>query len=154
MKLAVGSRRFVVAMRIAVLCCLLPIACTQLSCSLPNLEDPTCSEARTAVKHFYSFHFGGEMKTTAASLKVQEQYLTPELYKQLLAAGDTAVDYFTATDDLPKAFRAGACTKLSDDRTTFRIDLLWRDDNRSMQKEVNAEAVKIGDKWLISKVSK
>jgi hypothetical protein len=153
MKLAVGNWRLAVALRIGVLCCLLPITCTQLSCSLPNLEDPTCSEARTAVKHIYSFHFGGEMKTTAAGLKAQEQYMTPELYQQLSAAGDSAVDYFTGTDDYPKAFRAGSCTKVSDDHTIFQIVLLWRDDNRSMQKEVKAEAVKLGGKWLISKVS-
>lgn len=153
MKRAASNWRLAVVLRMGVLCCLMPIVYCQLACSLPNLEDPTCSEARTAVKHFYSFHFGGEMKTTAASLKAQEQYLTPELYQKLLAAGDTAVDYFTGTDDYPKAFRAGTCTKVSDDHTIFQIVLLWRDDNRSMQKEVMADAVKTDGRWLISKVS-
>jgi hypothetical protein len=122
------------------------------SCSVPNLEQPECSEARTEVRQFYSFHFGNDMHPTAANLKLREKFLTGDLLNTMAASNETKVDYFTGTDDYPKAFRLGTCKVVSPTQTEFQVLLFWRDDTRSEQKEIKAEAVKVNDKWLVNKV--
>ena len=122
------------------------------SCGIPNLEDPTCTGARTEVRQFYSFHFGNDMKPSAENVKLREKFLTPELVATLSASNETAVDYFTATADYPKAFRLGECRAASPAETEFQVLLFWRDDTRNEQKEVAVKAIKKDDKWLIDKV--
>lgn len=122
------------------------------SCSIPNLEEPACTDARTEVRQFYSFHFGNDMKPSAENLKLREKFLTSELINTLSASGETLVDYFTATADYPKTFRIGECKAISPAETEFQVVLLWRDDKRTEQKEVRVDAVKKDDKWLINKV--
>ncbi|MBK8464805.1 MAG: hypothetical protein IPL32_03160 [Chloracidobacterium sp.] len=92
------------------------------------------------------------MRPSAENLKAREQFLTSELISSLSASTETAKDYFTATENYPKAFRVGECKLESDDKATLQVLLLWRDDTKSEQKEVHVEAVKVGDKWLINKV--
>lgn len=122
------------------------------SCSVPNLEDPVCSESRTAVRQFYSFHFGNDMHPSPENLKQREKFLTAGLIKTISASNETKVDYFTGTGDYPKAFRLGTCKVVSPAQTEFQVLLFWRDDTRSEQKEVTVEAVKENDKWLVDKV--
>ena len=138
---------------ILLLFCILHFALCISSCSLPNLEKPQCTAARDTVKRFYSFHFGNDMHPSRENLKTREQFLTSDLVKILSASTETSKDYFTATDNYPKAFRVGSCTSDSDDKATFQVLLLWRDDVKSEQKEVHVETVKTGDAWLINKVS-
>jgi len=133
--------------------CILSFALCIASCSIPSLEKPECTAGRDIVKRFYSFHFGNEMSFSHENLKAREQFLTPDLVKILSGSGDTKKDYFTATDDYPKAFRVGECSVDSGDQATLQVVLLWRSDNENEQKEVYVEAVQIGDKWLINKVS-
>jgi len=123
------------------------------SCSIPSLEKPQCTEARDAVKRFYSFHFGNDMHPSPENLKARAQFLTSELIKVLSASSETSRDYFTATENYPKAFRVGSCSSDSNDKVTLQVLLLWRDDTKSEQKEVHVETVKTGDAWLINKVS-
>jgi len=122
------------------------------ACSMPNLEKPECTEARDAVREFYSFHIAGDMKPSAENLKLREKFLAPELIRTLVASNETARDYFTATDDYPKAFRVGSCEVSSPGKTVLGVLLFWRDDNRSEQREIKVEAVKENEKWLINKV--
>lgn len=122
------------------------------SCGTPNLEDPTCTGARTEVRQFYSFHFGNDMKPSTENVKLRDKFLTAELAAALTASNETAVDYFTATADYPKAFRLGECKAASPAEAEFQVLLFWRDDTRNEQKEVAVKAVKKGDKWLIDKV--
>jgi len=122
-------------------------------CSLPNLEKPQCTAARDAVKRFYSLHFGNDMRPSAENLKASVPYLTPDLYQRLASTNDSAKDYFTQTEDYPKAFRVGSCTSDSDTKAVLQVVLLWRDDTRTEQKEVHVETVKVGDKWLVNNVS-
>ena len=131
---------------------IVPLVLFAASCSVPNLEEPACTEARTEIRQFYSFHFAGDMKPSAENLKLREKYLTPRLFEALSASNETALDYFTATGDYPKAFRTGACRVVSPSETEFEVILFWRDDNRSEQKEVIVRTVRQGDKWLIDKV--
>jgi hypothetical protein len=122
------------------------------SCSVPNLEKPQCTEARDAVKRFYSFHFGSDMHPSPENLKVRAPFLTRELVSSLSKSTETAMDYFTAAEDYPKAFRVGSCGSESDVKVILQVLLLWRDDTKSDQKEVKVETVKVVDKWLINKV--
>ncbi len=122
------------------------------SCSIPNLEKPECTDARDGVKQFYSFHFANDMHSTLENLKLREKYLTPVLYRTLAAANDTR-DYFTSSDDPPKTFKIGKCEAPQTDKADLQVQIYWRDDAKTVQKEVHVEVVKTGDAWLINKVS-
>lgn len=152
MRKAISSQRSVVGMRIFV-CCVSLLAFCQFGCGVPNLEKPQCTASREYVKRFYSFHFGNDMRPSQDYLNARTQFLTPELANSLKSAADSPVDYFTKTDIYPRAFRVGQCTSDSNDKATFQILLLWRDETSSSQKNVMADAVLAGDKWLIDKVS-
>ena len=123
------------------------------SCSVPNLEKPQCAAGRDVVKRFYSFHFGNEMSPSVKNLEAREKFLTSGLFQELSGSHEEKRDYFTATDDYPRAFRVGECTALSEDKAMLQVVLLWRNDVRTEQKEVKVEAVKSGDKWLINAVN-
>ncbi len=126
---------------------------TFAACSIPNLEKPECTAARQAVKEFYSFHFGDQMKPSKENLRKREKFLTDELNRALAAPEtETATDYFTQTDDYPKAFRIGECAATDENRTVFQVVLFWKDDTRSEQREVKVESVKQNGKWLINRV--
>ncbi len=125
---------------------------TLSACSIPNLDKPECTAAQQTVKEFYSFHFANEMKFSQANLKRREKFLTVELKRQLALQPDGASDYFTATEDYPKAFRIGSCEVANENKTIFQVVLFWRDDTRNEQREVKVEAVKENEKWLINKV--
>ena len=138
-------------MRLALYC--LPLtACCLLACSIPSLEKPECTQARDAVKQFYSFHFGNDMHPIAENLKARERYLTSELYKTLSESARSK-DYFTASDDFPKTFKIGKCELPQPNKANVQVQIYWRDDTKTVQKEVNVEAVNRKDGWLINKVS-
>ncbi|MFN0277657.1 MAG: hypothetical protein ACKVRN_03540 [Pyrinomonadaceae bacterium] len=119
---------------------------------MPNLESPQCIEARDTVKRFYSFHFGNDMSSSAENLKAREEFLTSELKSTRTSSSETAKDYFTATENYPKAFRLGSCNSESNEKVTLQVLLFWRDDTKSEQKEVQIESIKVRDKWLINRV--
>ena len=126
---------------------------TFAACSIPNLEKLECTAARQAVKEFYSFHFDDQVKPSKENLRKREKFLTDELYRTLAAQeNETATDYFTQTDDYPKAFRIGECAMTNENRTVFQVVLFWKDDARSEQREVKVETVKQNGKWLINSV--
>lgn len=125
-----------------------------VGCSIPNLEKPECAAARQTVKEFYSYHFGNDMAPTAENLQKREKFLTGELKQTLIAPNGGKTDYFTATDDYPKAFRVGGCTIAAPDRTIFEVVLFWKDETRSEQREIKVETVKRNNNWLINKVEK
>lgn len=135
-------------------CCLLLTACCLLSCSIPNLEKPECAEAKQTVREFYSYHFGGDMKPSSENLQSSGKFLTGGLKQNLAAQSDGKTDYFTQTDDYPKAFRVGGCAIADENKTLIQVVLFWKDDTRSEQREVKVETVKQGDNWLINSVEK
>ena len=122
------------------------------ACSIPNLEKPECTEARQTVREFYSFHFGNDMKLTKENLQKRDRFLTDELKQNLTAQAESSKDYFTATDDYPKAFRVGDCNAADKNKIVFQVVLFWKDDTRSEQREIKVITVKRNDKWLIDKV--
>jgi hypothetical protein len=133
--------------------CLLPFVFCLASCgSIPNLEEPQCTDSRLTVKEFYSYHFGNEMKFSQENLKPLEKFLTPEYFKSLQNL-QTENDIFTTNNtDFPKAFRVGKCEIVEPTKTNMEVLLFWRDDTRSEQKAINVEVVKQNDKWLINKI--
>ena len=132
--------------------CIVHFALCIVACSLPSLESPQCTEARDAVKRFYSLHFAGDMRPSTDALNARRVYLTEALAAELESQTETPRDYFTATDNYPKAFRVGECVAETDGRVHLDVMLLWRDDVSSDQKHIDVETVKTGDKWLIAKV--
>lgn len=124
-----------------------------MSCSVPNLEEPECGASKGTVKKFYSYHFGNDMKFTKENLSKRGEYLTEELKRKLENLPDGERDYFTQTDDYPKAFRIGECRVVSPKKTVFQIVLFWRNEERSEQREVYAETVNPNNEWLINSVS-
>jgi hypothetical protein len=153
MKLATGSERLAAYRRKTILFCLLLAAFCSVNCSIPNLEKPECTEARQTVKEFYSYHFGNEMQFTPEHLEQRKRFLTLELINDLSGRTNGA-DPFTLTDDVPKAFRAGGCEVIEPNkRVEFGVLLFWKTDTRSEEREINVEAVRQDDKWLINKVS-
>ena len=92
------------------------------------------------------------MRPSPENLKLRERFLTPEFYKKLVAASDTKTDMFTASDDPPKTFKIGKCESADANHAGLQVQIYWRDDAKTVQKEVHVEAVKTGDAWLIDKV--
>lgn len=123
-----------------------------IGCSIPNLEKPECTEARLITREFYSYHFGNDMKPSRENLQLREKYLTDELEQNLAVQTDDVTDYFTATDDYPKAFRVGGCEVVEPNKIVFDLVLFWKDDTRSEQREIKVETVRQNEKWLINKV--
>jgi len=133
--------------------CLLPFAFCLLSCgSVPNLEKPECSESRNTVREFYSVHFGNPMKPSEEYFKLREKFLTKDLKLTISKNLYGERDYFTATENYPKAFRVGECEAVSPDKTVFGVLLFWKTDTTNEQREVKAEVVKEDGKWLINKI--
>jgi len=138
--------------RIQIVCLLLTASC-QLGCRIPILESPECYASRDAVKRFYSFHFGNDMKPSPENLEARKGYLTDELATQLQSSTAGTRDYFTNSEHYPKAFQVGSCKQDSPDKTEVTILLYWRENEQNQQREVTAEMLKTGDKWLIDKVT-
>ena len=116
------------------------------------LEPQECTESRNVVREFYSYHFGNDRKLNAESLAAQAKFLSPTL-QQSLQGRETDSDVFTTNSrDMPKSFRTGKCTVVEPNRTSFQVLLLWKDDTRQEQREINVEAVKSDGKWLVDKI--
>jgi hypothetical protein len=153
MKWKMDNGKWIMPWRKMLLLCLLFTAyCLLLSCSQPVLESPECIESRDRVKKFYSFHIGNDMKPTAENLEKREKFLSSELKDKLRSQTDKTKDYFTQTEDYPQAFRAGVCENAGKDMTKFEILLFWRKDETNIQREIEVEAIKENDKWLLNKV--
>lgn len=152
MKKEVGRQKRVVRSQRIFLFCLLSSVFCLLNCSIPNLESPQCSEAGNSVREFYSFHLGNDMKPSAENLKLREKFLSKELFKTLSASNENVKDYFTITENYPKAFRIGRCEVVSPQKTIFEVLLFWKDETRGEQRGIKVEAIKENEKWLIDKV--
>ena len=91
------------------------------------------------------------MTFAAENLEKRKEYLTPEFY-QALQDVQTAGDPFTLREDLPKAFRVGAC-RATDSGVQFDLLLFWKTDTRSEQQAIKVDVENRGGKWLVSEVT-
>jgi len=92
------------------------------------------------------------MRPSPEKLKLREKFLTKELAEKLAASTETVRDYFTASENFPKAFRVGSCESVSPDKTLFQVLLLWHETDKNIQREIKVEMVKENDKWLVNNV--
>jgi hypothetical protein len=125
------------------------------SCSVPNLEERECADARDALRVFYSFHLDNGINFNQEKLKLRQKFLTPDLFQMLTQKPDSATDYFTGSDEQPKSFRIGGCRIIEQDKKLSQdVVFFWRDDAKeeSRQKIVRVETVNTSNNWLINKV--
>lgn len=125
-----------------------------VGCSIPNFEPPECTQSREAVRDFYSFHIGNDMKFSLENLKLREKFLSPELYKSLKNVQNDADIFTTNGQDFPKTFRVGGCKVIDTKKTNVEVIFFWKTDTRTEQKIIHAETVNENGKWLINKVEK
>jgi hypothetical protein len=139
------------------LLCILHFALCIAGCSIPNLEPQSCIDSRTAVREFYSYHFGNGLGFSDEDLDKRKQFLTPEYFKWMRFPPrdrPPGMDPFTRTfNDPPKAFRVGECKEIAPGKADFQVLLFWRDDARSEQREIHVEVVNQNDRWLINRVA-
>lgn len=140
-------------MKIFAAACLLLAACCSLSCSIPNLESTSCIDSRTALREFYSYHFGNSMTFSQDDLKARKKFLTPEFAERLRGSQEGTDPFTTGTSDIPKAFRAAECREISSDRTSFDVMLYWKDDTRTEERRITVEMAKRGEVWLVDNVA-
>jgi hypothetical protein len=145
-------RRFTRASTLAHLLLFLGIAST--ACNVPRLESPACTESKNALREFYSYHFGNEMKFSAEGLKHREKFLSPEFSTAVAGSPEGTDPFTTASADFPKTFRVGECREISPERTESNVLLFWRNDERTEQREIKVEAVDKNDTWLVNKISR
>ena len=120
------------------------------ACSMPNMEAPECTAARTTVRELFSYHFGNDMHFSPENLAAREKFLTPEFTAELKKSpAGTDPFTFTSEDDPPKAFRVGSC-RAENGKAELQVLLFWKSDTRSEQRELNVESVKQGDQWLVN----
>lgn len=134
--------------RSAILLIAIVISGTQLGCSVPNLESRPCAEARDTVKEFYSWYLGTDRETRSGQRDIYNRFVSPRLEPVINAETDP----FFLSVSPPTTFKIGKCEPRDDNRIEMQVQLYWRDDKKTEQKEVYAEVVKTGDKWLIDKV--
>ena len=146
-----GGRRQLKVWRNRFLFCLLLTACGSLGCSMPNLEKPECTQARQTLREFYSLHFANDMKPSEDYLKKREKYLTDDWKFFVSKNLPDKRDYFTSTEDYPKAFRIGECAVSAPDKTVFQVVFFWKDDTRTEQRETKVEVIKENGNWLINR---
>lgn len=116
------------------------------ACSVPNLESAECSGSREVVKRYYSRYVFGEEEGAA-----NPEFLSNQLIERVRTSDTKA--YFTAGHEGPRAFRVAECTLQNDGRATLIVQLLWRDDNSSEQREIKVETARGGSGWVIDGVS-
>lgn len=93
------------------------------------------------------------MTPTVENLEKREKFLTADLKENLRKNTDKKTDYFSQTDNYPKAFRAGKCKSVDNGTASFEILLFWRTGDKNRQQEIIVEAARENNSWLISKVS-
>lgn len=94
------------------------------------------------------------MHFSQGNMKLRERFLSPDFVQKLTNWSNPGDPFTTDNEDLPKAFRVGACSEIASDKVEFQVLLFWRNDTRSEQREVKVEAVRSNDQWLINNVRK
>jgi hypothetical protein len=98
---------------------------------------------------FFSFRqrYAAVRRISEAAGKISDREWRAFLSKSPLQK----TDYFTLTDDFPKAFRIGGCEVTESNKTVFQAVFFWKDDVRTEQREIKVELIKENGKWLINK---
>ena len=119
-------------------------------CSIPSLEKPECTQARDTVKQFYSWYLGTDVDVRSRQPEIYEKYISPSF---VYDPKKRETDPYFLTNDFPKTFKIGKCEAPESNKATLQVQLYWRDDAKTVQKDLHVEAIKTGDVWLINKIS-
>jgi hypothetical protein len=130
--------------------CIVHFALLIGACSIPSLESAECSQARDTVKQFYSWYLGTDLDTRLKQPEILNRFVAKK-FQDEHPTSDPAAYFFS--DDLPKTFKIGACKQIDPQKVDMQVQIYWRDDKKTVQKEVHVETVKTGDAWLINNVS-
>jgi hypothetical protein len=149
-----------------VLLCILTFSFLISACRFYSLETPACTEARVAAKHFYSFHFGNDMRPSEEYRNLRKAFLTTELNRWLEEEEEfKALDAFTGVknDDprgYPKTFKIGRCVGGDSDPENdvfFQVQIYWHRENvgekEVVQKDRTLEMERGSGKWLVATVN-
>jgi len=136
------------AVRHCVIWCMLLAVVSQTGCSIPNLEGQSCTEARDAVKEFYSWYLGTDADTRLRQRDIYDRYVSQDFPA---SHGQNGGPFFLS-DSTPTTFKIGKCEAVNDSTVEIQVQLYWRSDNRTDQREIYAETIKNNDKWLINKI--
>jgi len=128
--------------------CLSLMAFCFLGCSIPKLEDQRCSEARDTVKEFYSWYLGTDPQMRAGQPDVFERFVSPG-FRPTIAENQ---DPFFLSGTTPTTFKIGKCEAVTETKAEMQVQLYWREDGKTDQKEVFAELTRTNDRWLIENV--
>jgi hypothetical protein len=123
------------------------------ACGVPNLESPACIDARYALRTFYSFHFDvGVSDEHERDVEVRKDFLTPQFFQTLMRREKALNDPFTVSDSLPTTFKIGECSE-SGGSARFRVQVYWRDDRATIQKDFFVTMKQQEDKWRIDEIT-
>lgn len=154
MKFRVGEKVLRPSRPGALIVFIISIGIAAFGCGTPVLEPPECTDARTPVREFFSFHFGNDMAFSAEGLKLRERFLSQELFTKIQDSSEGTDPFTTGDTDFPKAFRTGECRVLEPNRVRFEIILFWKDDARSEQRKIGVEAVRNQNDWLVDRIER
>jgi len=122
------------------------------SCRVETFDDTPCGQAKDEAHKLYSFHFGNDMTPSPENLEKRKRFLTDELFKQL-SANDSRTDYFTASENFPRTFKIGQCSLKSPEEATVQVQIYWKDDYSTVQKDLLVDVVKRSGGWLVNSVT-
>lgn len=133
------------------LCYLLFIfVCVIASCGVPNLESSQCTEARDSVKQFYSWLLATDTDQRGERQDIYNKHISAGLRNSFI--GKPEAEIYFLSNDFPKTFKVGSCKASEDQTVTLQMQIYWRDDVKTTQREFYVEAVKQGEGWLINKI--
>lgn len=123
------------------------------ACGVPNLESQECTEARISLRVFYSFHFDlGVTEDPVEDLGARRRFLTREFGQTIGDLTASTKDPFTLSDSLPTTFKLGECSS-SGNNAVFRVQVYWRDDHSTVQKDLYTAMKKVDSGWLLNEIS-
>lgn len=123
------------------------------SCGVPNLESQECTDARISLRAFYSFHFDlGVTGDPVEDLVARRRFLTTELGNKISVLTNPEKDPYTLSDSLPTTFKLGECSSRGAN-AVFRVQVYWRDDHSTVQKDFYTAMKKADSGWLLDEIS-
>ena len=118
------------------------------SCSIPNLEGQQCTDARESVREFYFWYLGTDATMRDKQRDFYDRFVAPDFRP----AGGANLDPFFLSDTTPTTLKIGKCELKNDTHVEMQVQLYWKHEGKTDQKEVYADVAKAGDQWLIEKV--
>lgn len=129
------------------------VAAAAVACGVPNLESGTCTEARYALRSYYSVHFDLGISGDRDRDVAARRYMLTDKFAEKLSRDEIEhADPFTLEASIPTTFKIGECAG-TDGEAKFRVQIYRRDDLSVMQKDIFVRLRKEGGKWLIDDIT-